>query len=232
MINERQGMSHDQPHLPTPRLWNGALGLMTMTLAGALALIVALALGWNSPRPTRPPDWQAPGLPVQLKAPRSITEESEAAPPFIMKGSEAAPSGEVKAVLSGHPMSDFTLEMEALPLSGPNFNGYGLIYRAQDTTYYAAFAIGSDGYYGILRATGSEVTMLVDWQQFPHIRRGQQTNRLRVACEGATCHFYINDEYATSVEDSTWARGDAGLWMRGFGDEDVIVQFLYLYAWE
>jgi len=225
-------MDHNRSPLLARWLWNGALGLTTMALAGALALIVALALGWNSPRPTRPPDWQAEGLPAQLEAASSITQGSEAAPSSIMKRSEATPSGEVKAVLLGHPTSDFTLEMEALPLSGPDFNGYGLIYRAQDTTHYNAFAVGSDGYYGVLRATGSEVTMLVDWQQFPHVRRGRQTNRLRAACEGAICHFYINDEYATSVEDTTWAKGDTGLWVQGFGNENVIVQFVYVHAWE
>jgi len=90
---------------------------MALALAMGLALVVALALGWNSPCPTRPPDWQAPGLP--LLVPMSID----------------ATSNEVAVVtLLGHPSSGFTLEGEAVPLSGPDsgFNGYGLVYRAQD----------------------------------------------------------------------------------------------------
>ena len=190
-------------------LWNGALGLMALVLAGALALIVALALGWNNPRPTEPPDWQAPGLPLSL---------------------EAAPN-EAGVTLLGHLSSDFTLEGEAAPLPGPEFNGYGLVYRAHDTTHYYAFVVGSDGYYAVLRVAGDQETPLVDWQQFPHVRRGQGVNRLRVACTGPTCRFYINDEYATTVTDDAWLTGDVGLWVRSFGDGDVAVQFLNLRAW-
>jgi hypothetical protein len=76
-------------------LWNGALVLMALVLAGGLALIVALALGWNNPRPTRPPDWQAPGLPLRLEATADRTA----------------------ATLLGWSGSDFTLEGEAVPPS-------------------------------------------------------------------------------------------------------------------
>jgi hypothetical protein len=190
-------------------LWNGALGLMALVLAGALGLIVALALGWNNPRPTRPPDWQAPGLPLRLEA----------------NADRAA------VTLLGWPSDDFTLEGEAAPLSGPEFNGYGLAYRAQDEARYYAFAVGSDGYYAVLRVAGGEETVLVEWQQFPHVRRGGQANRLRVTCAGPTCRFYVNDEYATTVEDDAWLTGDVGLWVRSFGDEVVAAQLLNLHVW-
>jgi len=190
-------------------LWRGALGLMVLMLLGALALIVALALGWNSPGPTSPPDWQAPDLPLDVEAPSNGTA----------------------VALLGHPGSDFTLEVEATPLSGSDFNGYGLVYRAQDESHYYAFAVGSDGYYAVLRVADGEEAELVNWQQFPHVRRGRQANRLRVVCEGPTCRFYVNDEYAATVEDYTWPAGDVGLWARGFGDGGVAVQFLNACVW-
>jgi hypothetical protein len=184
---------------------------MTLALTAALALIVALALGWNSPHPTRPPDWQAPGFPLPIEA----------------------TAGETRILLLEHPSSDFNVEVEAAPFSGPlsGFNGYGLIYRAQSTADYYAFAVGSDGYYAMLRVMGDEEITLVDWQQFPHIRRGTQANRLRVACAGAICRFYINDEYATTVEDEAWLAGDLGLWVRSFGDTDVVVRFVSASVW-
>ena len=132
-----------------------------------------------------------------------------------------------------HPCDDFTLEIEAAPLSGPDsgFNGYGLVYRAQDAANYYAFAVGSDGYYAVLEVAEAEEISLVEWQQFPHVHRGQQANRLRVTCVGPICHFYINDEYATAVEDTTWLTGDIGLWVYSFGDEDVVIQFLSMSSW-
>ena len=195
---------------PIPRwLWRGGLGLMTLALAGALALIVALALGWNSPRPTHPPDWEAPGLPLDLQAPRDETTTS----------------------LLAHPSGDFAFEAQAIPLSGPDFDDYGLVYRAQGPAHYYVFAIGGDGCYAVLRVAGDEETPLVDWQQFPHVRRGRQANRLRVECAGATCRFYVNDEYAATVEDGTWLSGDVGLWVRGF-EEGGAVRFVNVRVWE
>ena len=192
------------------RVWYGTLGLMTLALAAGLGVIIALALGWNDPRPTRPPDWQAPDLPVRLQA---ATDEAV-------------------VTLLDHPGSDFILEVEAVPLSGSDFNGYGLVYRAQDATHFTVLAVGSDGYYGVLRVTEEEETSLVDWQQFPHVHRGRQSNRLRVACTGPTCHFTINDEYATTVVDDTWLAGDVGLWVHGSGEGSMTVQFQGARVWE
>ena len=194
---------------PNRRLWNVALGLIGLALAAALALVVALALGWNSPRPTRAPDWEAPGLPLCTVA-----------------GSDRA-----TVTLLDYSGGDLTVEVEVHLLSGPDFNGYGLVYRAQDEAHYTAFAVGSDGYYAVLQVAGEEETPLVEWQQFPHVHRGRQPNRLRVACAGPTCRFYVNDEYAAAVEDDTWLAGNVGLWVRAFGDEDVAVQFQAVRVW-
>jgi hypothetical protein len=205
-------MADDESDIRARWLWNSMLGLMTLALAGMLAVIVALTLGWNNPRPTRPPDWQAAGLPLSMET----------------------TSGETVVALLEWPSTDFILEVEAAPLTDPEagFNSYGLAYRAQDATHYYVFAVGCDGYYAVLRLAGDEETPLVDWQQFPHIHRGQQANRLRVTCAGPTCHFYVNDEYVTNVEDTTWLKGDAGLWMRSLGDGVTVVRFASLQAWD
>ena len=207
--NLQSAIRNLQPAICTRCLWNAALTLISLALVAALALIVALALGWNSPRPNRPPDWEASGLPRRL----------------------VASPGRTAVALLGYPGSDLTLEVEAIPLASPDFNGYGLVYRAQDEAHYFAFAVGSDGYYAVLRVANGEETPLVDWQQFPHIHRGQQANRLRVACAGPTCRFFINDEYATTVEDDTWLAGDVGLWVHSFQDADVAIQFRHVRAW-
>ena len=155
-------MNENRSCILAPRLWNGVLSLMKLALATALVLIAALILGWNDPRPGRPPDWQVPDLPLCLEA----------------------SADQVNVLLLRYSGGDFTFEAETLPLSGSDLNGYGLVYRAQDTAHYYTFAIGSDGYYAVLRVEGGEETPLVDWQQFPHIRRGRQPNCLRLTCVG------------------------------------------------
>lgn len=182
---------------------------MALVLLVGLVLVSVLALGWNNPRPIRPPDWEAPAFPLDLSAAPNQTATS----------------------LLGHHNDDFTLEVEAHVLAGSEFSGYGLVYRAQDAARYYVFAVGPDGYYAILRVNESEELSLVDWQQFPHVRRDQQPNRLRVTCANATCDFYINDEYAATVGDDTWLAGDVGLWVRSFTEGETTAHFLNVRVW-
>ena len=142
-----------------PWLWRSGVGLLALVVAVGAILVIALALGFNSPRPLRSPDWEAADLPLVLEAPSNATARR----------------------LMGRSYADLTLEIEMAPLpSGdPGLVEYGLIYRAQDTDYYYAFVVGSDGYYGVLRMAGEEETQLVEWQLFPHIHRDRQANRRR-----------------------------------------------------
>jgi hypothetical protein len=190
-------------------LWRGGVALLALVAIVGTALVIALALGFNSPRPLRPPDWEAADLPLTLQAPPDTTSVE----------------------LLGRSYDDFTLEVEAVLLSTPGLDGYGLVYRAQDDAHYYAFAIGSDGYYTVLRVAGSEETALVGWQQFPHIHRGLQTNRLRVACASASCDFFVNDEHAATVEDDTWLAGDVGLWACNLNDGTVTARFERARVW-
>lgn len=188
----------------------GCLALMGIALV-ALSLITALALGWNDPGPRRPVDWTDPTLPRVL---------------------EAAPDSSDLALLY-RPGGDFTWEVVAQPVAAPESGlyGYGLVYRAQDPSRYYAFAIGGDGYYAVLRVEGDEETSLVPWQQFPHIRRGLELNRLRVTCAGALCDFAINDERAATVEEEMWLSGDVGLVVLGY-DEPISVEFASVRLWQ
>jgi hypothetical protein len=174
-----------------------------------LALILALALGWNDPRPHRPPDWQASGLPLDLTAPPGLDTYA-----WVDQTAD-----------------DIAFEVLAMPVSGPEFNGYGVLVRAQDQENGYVFAVGSDGYYAVLRLDDGQETSLVDWEQFPHVRRGQTANLLRVTCSGTTCYFTINDEYATEVTASPVPAGRLGLWARSFEQEEVVVRFLEAHAW-
>ena len=211
-----------EPSPEVPRwLWYTVVGGLALVLAGALGLIIALSLGWNDPRPSGPPDWQAAGLPRRLEAPPDSTAIE------LLGYSPRPDSG--SGTTSG--LDGFIFQAIAAPVAGPEFNGYGLVYRAQDATHYSVFAVGSDGYYAVLRVVGDEEAPLVEWQQFPHIRRGRLANRLRVECAGPACEFYINDEYATTVEDDTWLQGDFGLWVRSFEEEPVEAEFTTIGVW-
>lgn len=188
----------------------GCLALVGIALV-ALALITALVLGWNDPGPRRPVDWTDPTLPRVL---------------------EAAPESSDVALLH-RPGRDFAWEVVAQPVAAPGsgFHGYGLVYRGQDPARYYAFVIGGDGYYAVLRVEGDDHHSLVPWQQFPHIRRGPEPNRLRVTCAGALCQFAINDERAAIVDDEMWLSGEVGLVVLGYR-EPVKVEFSSVRLWQ
>ena len=197
------------PAIAVDWLWDDFLIALTLVTAAAVAFIGALTLGWNSPRPDGPPDWAAGRLP------RSV---------------EVRPGARYVSLL-GHESSDFMLEGLVAPLQGPasGFYDYGLLYRAQDEANYYLFAIGGDGYYSVMRVERATVTPLMVWQQFPHIKRGSQLNRLLVSCAGAVCTFRVNDESVATVEDDRWLSGDVGLWARS--SEEVTLQFESVRMW-
>ena len=176
----------------------------------ALGVIGALAWGWNSPRPRRQPDWEVPGLLRRVEA----------------------PPGAATITLVTHPSPDFIFEVSALPISevDEGFYDFGLVYRAQDLTHCYVLAVGTDGYYSVLKVHGDQTTRLVPWQQFPHVRRGRRSNRLSVTCTGSSCRFRINDEYAVTVEDDTWLSGQIGLWARSHEGREF-VQFGAARMW-
>jgi len=190
-------------------LWRGTLLLATLLLAAGVALAMALGAGWNSPRPSPLPDWCLPS-------------------PLLL---EVSPSAERTAHLLAWSHRDLVVEVVATPRQGADFNGYGLIFRAQGLERYTVFAIGSDGYLAVLRVDGEEETPLLDWQQFPHIRRGRAANRLRLACVADECQFWVNDEYVGSLA-ADWGEGDqVGLWARRFEGGTVQVSFAECAVW-
>lgn len=184
--------------------------VVAVTIIVALALVAALALGWSSPRPSAPPNWESSALPSSIDV------------------SSDTPS----VVLLGPRGTDFTFEVTAIPLQGPSAGlyEYGLVYRAQDAGRYYAFVVGADGYYGVFRVEDADLIPLVAWEQFPHVARGQQVNRLLVTCDGSACTFRINDEYAATIGDHQWLAGELGLWARSPMDEGA-VRFLTARLW-
>lgn len=191
-------------------LWRSLLLIMTLPTIATLALVGALTLGWNSPRPGGSPDWEAPGLPYRIDA----------------------TGVETTVLLPARSGRDFAFEVTAAPLSPARsgFQEYGLVYRAQDAAHYYAFVIASDGYYSIIRAEGKDLIPLVAWQQFPHVTRGTEVNRLLVRCTGPTCSFRVNEEHVTTIEDDRWLVGDVGLWARTLNDH-AAVEFSTARLW-
>lgn len=181
-----------------------------LVLGVGVALWTAIRCGWNAPRPTRPPDWQvAEPVVLQVSSPEQQALE-----------------------LLGDPVEAFTAETVATPRAGSSFNAYGLAFRAQSPERYAVFAVGSDGYLAVLVYDGQRETPCLDWRPFPHVRQGEASNRLRLACAAGECHFWVNDEHVASLPDEFGPRGRVGVWAGRRTDAVLEVAFDGMSVWE
>ena len=191
-------------------LWDYLLLAAGLALLVLLVLVAALALGWNSPRPEGPPDWEAQTLPLRINA-----EPDRPASDLL-----------------GPVARDFTFEAIMSPERLPESRlvDYGLIYRAQDPGNYYVLLVGADGYYAVAKEEAGQTTYLSPWQQFPHIRRGLASNRLLVSCAGVACSFRVNDEYVVTVEDDQWLSGKPGVAARS-PDGEAAVTLLRASLW-
>ena len=96
----------------------------------------------------------------------------------------------------------------------------------QDADHFYRFSISGDGYYSVSKYDGGEwVALGGDWTPSEAIRLGAVANLLEVVCQGATMTFAVNGVQLAQVEDSSYSRGDIGLYAGTFFEPDVEVQF-------
>lgn len=90
--------------------------------------------------------------------------------------------------------SDFDLIVEATQVAGPDDNGFGVLFRYQDTRNYMLFMISGDGWYRLEQRVDGIDDVLSDWARTPVINQGQDTNTIRVVAQGNNFSFWVNDE--------------------------------------
>ena len=114
---------------------------------------------------------------------------------------------------AGREFSDFRLTVEATQVAGPDDNEYGVLVRMRDPDHFYRFSISGDGYYLVSKYGGEGWEQLSgDWTLSDAIRPGAATNLLEVVCQDTAMDFYVNGTLLVQVEDSSYSRGDVGLY--------------------
>ena len=127
---------------------------------------------------------------------------------------------------AGREFSDFRLAVEATQVAGPDDNEYGVLVRMRDADHFYRFSISGDGYYLVSKYDGGAWEVLNgDWTSSDAIHPGAVTNLLEVVCQGATMTFLVNGVALTQVEDSSYSRGDVGLYAGSFFEPGVEIHF-------
>jgi tetratricopeptide (TPR) repeat protein/Tol biopolymer transport system component len=132
---------------------------------------------------------------------------------------------------TGRDFADFMVEVEATQVSGPNDNGYGLLFRFQDDQRFYRFDISGDGFYLLSKRLEDQWVTLVDWTASPVINKGQATNRLKVICQGSQISLYVNGRHLTDFSDVSYNHGDIGLFAGTLSQGGVHISFDNLKVW-
>jgi hypothetical protein len=133
---------------------------------------------------------------------------------------------------AGRDFGDGVYEVDATQVAGPLNNGYGLLFRVDETddSFYA-FEVSGDGYVWIGYCSGLckiEATALVgrDWFRSPAVKTGlQETNNLKVIVNGIRMTFFVNGLEVGRAVDDRRAEGDVALAVEALGQPGVRVVF-------
>jgi hypothetical protein len=119
------------------------------------------------------------------------------------------------------------IEVDAVKLGGPEVNRFGLICRYQDELNYYFFIISSDGYYGVGKVKGDQLSLIGMSEMLPSsaILAGSGLNHLRADCIGDQLFFFVNGQMVSQVSDNDFASGDVGILAGTFNEPGVDITF-------
>jgi hypothetical protein len=124
--------------------------------------------------------------------------------------------------------TDFIMEVEATQVSGPDNNTYGIIFRhGLDSKEFYTFLISGDGYYvfTVDGADSQEPEILVKWTESLAIKKGAQTNHIKVVAVGKSMKYYVNDQLLGEVQDTRFTTGSVGFFVGTLKEGGVQVSF-------
>lgn len=133
---------------------------------------------------------------------------------------------------SGGNFQDFVLEVEARQVSGDPENSYGVLIRYVDDGNFYRFDLTGDGYYAVSKLENEEWIILADWQTSAYIKPQGEVNLIKIVCQGPKMTFYTNSQELIGVEDSSFERGDVGLFAGTLTSPNVEVEFDNLEIWQ
>jgi hypothetical protein len=122
--------------------------------------------------------------------------------------------------VANRSFGDVEVEVDATQFSAPanNNNAYGVRCRLQANNDAYHLLISGDGFYSIQKSTGGSYEQLVNWTSSDAINQGNDTNSLRVVCDGSRLALYCNGELLGETTDSAFTQGDMpsrlSLWNR------------------
>jgi hypothetical protein len=107
--------------------------------------------------------------------------------------------------------ADFTLDVDATQIEGPDDNGYGVIVRYVDDRNFYRMDISGNGYFDVLKYKAGKWIKLQDWVESAAIKTGAATNHLQVTAKGNQLTFNVNGQKLFAFTDDDFKQGSIGL---------------------
>jgi hypothetical protein len=113
--------------------------------------------------------------------------------------------------VSKKAFKDVVYEVDAQPVSGPEDNGFGVVFRFKDRKNFMHFEISSDGYWraGVMKEGKMET--YADWVQHPAIKTGKDVNRIKIVMKGDVFEYSVNNQLIFTRTEPGFERGDVGV---------------------
>jgi uncharacterized protein DUF4388 len=166
--------------------------------------------------------------PSDPKGPAVVTRGA-----YRMATRQAGKFAAISAPLANLP-SDVVISATFRKLAGPPGGGYGIIVRDQsqaaldgDTQNgrFYVLEVGDKGEVGIWRRDGDRWADLQSWQHSDFVKTGTETNDVTVRAVGDTLSLAVNGMVVATRSDSALAKGTAGLFIGGDGNQVGVSHF-------
>lgn len=107
---------------------------------------------------------------------------------------------------------------------------FGIMCHYQDSNNYYYAGFGADGYYAIIKYEDGLDTFLSDpaenlWQPTDAIAEAQEKYKLEMECANGSIKLLVDGQVISEAEDSTFTRGQIGLFVLTFDNPEAHVAF-------
>ncbi|MGH2535928.1 MAG: hypothetical protein ACRDHL_00870 [Candidatus Promineifilaceae bacterium] len=138
--------------------------------------------------------------------------------------------GQIWWANAGRNFDDVVISVEAIQVSGPDDNAYGVICRYQSPENFYVFLVSGDGYYAVgkYQSGRAEIEYLSGEGQYQfdeRINQGAASNDLQVSCIGGDLLLNVNGATLAEVSDPTFVTGDIGLAASTFEPGASVIAF-------
>jgi hypothetical protein len=137
--------------------------------------------------------------------------------------------GQMAGALTARPGGDFTVEMAGAQTSGALGTKYGLVLGWRDPAHYCAVLVNGNGYAEAFEIEGGQRRDWFQWQQWPNLLVGTDSNRVRADVRGQRVTVRINDELL--VETTADLTGEIGVLARdSVAPSQVVISWVQVWG--